>query len=475
MCLEQEHVIPPRVRKDDRIISKLDRITIVDETRRLYKKLVQYREVCISIYVFKKCAFDPSVEKQLAEYLVNCSRINNITPRQGQRDSSCAEIGVAIQTVVSYVAKYTFALLIERPSTMEQRNAKRNASQIQDVATKWFIYTSETKPADIPNDTLTHLRVAPSWKRFLHAPFVPAKHCTFQKLETFSSDRSLEDGTIVFAFSQCYNLQKLPEGLRSIPRAAFRSCFSLVQVQLPETLTYIGTYAFCRCANLKLVQFVSDASLETSSSYCSLEDGTIVLPDRVKQIDRFAFCFCDSLRKVVVCSTSTNLGKGAFSSCRGLLSVELPEDLQDHIVQYMDSFGSTPMDYLCLNRMPNSTEAIRRVLQMCFDYSLGLESLCKSDALCQAVDKALAVDLSSRRRAIGRVYFELANNEWKEVFCLLELFLWKVKIDGFGLKKKEQIADRQSCRISCGASIVIPYVITFLGNSSRKTIFVDSP
>eukprot|EP00980_Cylindrotheca_fusiformis_P020520 scaffold7572_cov118-Cylindrotheca_fusiformis.AAC.9 len=48
----------------------------------------------------------------------------------------------------------------------------------------------------------------------------------------------------------------------------------------------------------------------------------------------------------------------------------------------------------------------------------------------------------------------------------MELFLWKLKIDKFGFKK-EQIADRQNCRIKCGASIVIPHVLSFRNKLQR--------
>eukprot|EP00980_Cylindrotheca_fusiformis_P022496 scaffold9354_cov49-Cylindrotheca_fusiformis.AAC.1 len=73
-----------------------------------------------------------------------------------------------------------------------------------------------------------------------------------------------------------------------------------------------------------------------------------------------------------------------------------------HIVRIMDSFGCTPMDYLCLNREPNSTELIGRILQTRFEQVLGLHHSWKSDML-QAIDEALAVDWSSRKSKLGGV------------------------------------------------------------------------
>eukprot|EP00980_Cylindrotheca_fusiformis_P011424 scaffold2647_cov75-Cylindrotheca_fusiformis.AAC.3 len=168
-------------------------------------------------------------------------------------------------------------------ASMEEENRKRKHSEdnSEEVASKWFVYTSETKNADIPKETLTHLRV--------------------------------------------------DSAVREIPDEVFEFCEALVHVQLPETLTRIGMIAFDHCHSLKCVQFVSDyeSVVETSSITPNLEDGTIVFPEGGKlQIENFAFRACTSLRKVIVCSVSTRLGEGAFCTCEGLLSVELPEGLR---------------------------------------------------------------------------------------------------------------------------------------------------
>eukprot|EP00980_Cylindrotheca_fusiformis_P023278 scaffold10313_cov138-Cylindrotheca_fusiformis.AAC.3 len=143
----------------------------------------------------------------------------------------------------------------------------------------YFVYTSDTKEADIPTETLTHLRV----------------------------DSSLGE----------------------IPDNAFQNCRGLTHVQLPETLRRIGISAFGRCLGLKSVHFVSrNASLQIPSINENVEDGTIVFPETMVEIDVHAFVGCYRLRKIIVCSGFTKLGEGAFSECRGLVSVDLPERLQ---------------------------------------------------------------------------------------------------------------------------------------------------
>eukprot|EP00980_Cylindrotheca_fusiformis_P014996 scaffold4117_cov97-Cylindrotheca_fusiformis.AAC.3 len=88
-----------------------------------------------------------------------------------------------------------------------------------------------------------------------------------------------------------------------------------------------------------------------------------------------------------------------------------PKGKADHMFHCKDSFGSTPVDYLCLNRTPYSTEVIRRALHVCFAFRLpDSEGSLESDAMRQAVEEALNVEFSSKRREIGRAYFELAKH-----------------------------------------------------------------
>eukprot|EP00980_Cylindrotheca_fusiformis_P002279 scaffold530_cov107-Cylindrotheca_fusiformis.AAC.3 len=165
-------------------------------------------------------------------------------------------------------------------ASMDEPKKKQICSKlVGEEASKFFVYTSETKRTDIPKQTVTHLRV----------------------------DSSVTE----------------------IPVKAFKHCDALVHVQLPCTLTKIGESAFLYCSNLKSVQVVSDRSLETSSIVPNSKDGLFVFAERSKlHIDDEAFSYCQSLRKVIVCSVSTRLGRGVFYNCYGLISVELPEGLR---------------------------------------------------------------------------------------------------------------------------------------------------
>jgi hypothetical protein len=112
----------------------------------------------------------------------------------------------------------------------------------------------------------------------------------------------------------------------------------------------------------------------------------------------------------------------------------------------------------------------------------------KADMLA-ALDGALAAGWSSRQRNMGLLYFNLVAYERLEAISMLALALWKVKIDEYKAPtqdtdhecveecspKRPRLdtsysdgVDRQSCRISCGAEIVMSNVLPFLDKVCRE-------
>eukprot|EP00980_Cylindrotheca_fusiformis_P005997 scaffold1284_cov108-Cylindrotheca_fusiformis.AAC.11 len=306
------------------------------------------------------------------------------------------------------------------------------------------------------------------------------------------------------AFSYCSSLShvRIPSSVESMGCGAFSGCSSMISIELPEGLLLEmdpeGSRSLVNVAGAFLIgsidfveqflQYSKFGSVVDSvvdgvadlhrklkhrfdssplnelcyyQSYHSSEDAMALLRFLVdenpltatRQVDEFGM----TPLHILSLSQTPNLEM--------LLAVMKAGADSDRIICGKDSFGSTPMDYLCSNRMPNSTQVIRRVVQTRIDW-LGLDRW-KLDML-QALDQALAVDWSSRSMEICRVYSKLANYERKVILSLVELCLWKVKIDEVG--SKEQDADRQCCRIIDGCSIVIPLVLSFLGSIGMQLL-----
>jgi hypothetical protein len=163
---------------------------------------------------------------------------------------------------------------------------------------------------------------------------------------------------------------------------------------------------------------------------------------------------------------------------------------QVDIICTRDKFGSTPMDHLFLNHTHEATTVIQSLLPTILVNRLHWLGLVRwqSEDILTAMNEALAVlEGSSRRRAVGILSFKLATYERLESMSLLELALWKGKIDGCKAaivtdrghneersSKRPRLdkshlshVDRQSCRINSGAEVVISNVLPFLDKVCR--------
>eukprot|EP00980_Cylindrotheca_fusiformis_P005144 scaffold1089_cov117-Cylindrotheca_fusiformis.AAC.7 len=292
------------------------------------------------------------------------------------------------------------------------------------------------------------------------------------------------------AFADCKSLShvRIPACVESFANDAFVGCGSMISIEIPEHLSS----GVCLYGCLSLMNVYGgmeyDQDFLKSWSIRSVVDGRDEIARRLKH--RFdnapvnKLCYYQSyhspsdamiqLRGLLhedPLAATTEVDEFGMTPLHTLSLSQAPNmDMLvalmnggnlDHIFQSWDSFESTPMDYLCLNRMPQASHVIRRVLQTRFGQLLGLDSRPWKSDILQAIDEALDADWTSRRYKIIIICWKLANYEREEVFSIMELYLWKMKIDEVG-SMKGQIADRQSCLLNSGASVVIPHVLTFL-------------
>ena len=102
---------------------------------------------------------------------------------------------------------------------------------------------------------------------------------------------------------------------------AFKYCHSLTSVQLPSTITEIGVSAFYNCYSL----------------------GSFVIPDGVRLIQTSAFYGCSGMTSVTIPSSVTVIGSYAFEECRGLTTLDIPSSVQSigsYITRYCINMNS---------------------------------------------------------------------------------------------------------------------------------------
>ena len=110
-----------------------------------------------------------------------------------------------------------------------------------------------------------------------------------------------------YAFYNCSRLVSVTfsNGLTSLGSHAFQNCSELVSVTLPEGLTSLEDYAFSHCYKLE----------------------SVILPNSLISIGNHAFYRCKLLTSVNIPPQVTDIGACAFTECELLTSLELPDHL----------------------------------------------------------------------------------------------------------------------------------------------------
>jgi len=106
----------------------------------------------------------------------------------------------------------------------------------------------------------------------------------------------------------------IPNGVRYIRKDAFSGCKQLENIELPESVEIIEQNVFSQCTQLK----------------------SITIPNRVKTIDRYSFMGCINLEEVVLPIGLEIIKEGAFNNC-AFESIEIPNSV---VYIYGNSFAT---------------------------------------------------------------------------------------------------------------------------------------
>ena len=285
----------------------------------------------------------------------------------------------------------------------------------------------------------------------------------------------------------------IDRSIDEIEDKAFWYFENLVQVDTHDGLRKIGKYAFFNCRSLRRINLKSVVEIDEQAFHWCKNLELVEFGERLEIIGYNAFDGCTSLKTSPKLPSIITIGQGAFGNCKHLIDIQLSERLETIGVQAFYGCDRLQRISIPLKRDLFPFDYVwRRYSQ--FDYcdqlttvdlvggihetvaSLHMESW-RTEMIAEInrINQVLYCDKGGQIKQWLEMVLDKMNHYKvehcryvKEGITLLELALWKAKLD----EKEEYAAEgktsktsgiaRKDKRMTCGADMVINNVLPFL-------------
>lgn len=135
-----------------------------------------------------------------------------------------------------------------------------------------------------------------------------------------------------YAFVCCDSLTEvtIPNSVTSIEMCAFSRCTSLNNITIPNSVINIGAFAFSDCTNLRSVDISNNITNISNGTFSRCENLTkVTIPDNVISIGDSVFKDCTGLEKVEIPNSVKSIGNSAFYNCPNLANIAIPNSVTD--------------------------------------------------------------------------------------------------------------------------------------------------
>lgn len=160
--------------------------------------------------------------------------------------------------------------------------------------------------------------------------------------------------TVILGSASSGKLQE--SSLKIINENAFMGCLDLKEIEIPDTVELISSYAFNGSG---LYNNSSNGVVYAGKWIVGCDpkraSGPIVIDNDVVGISNYAFYQCDKITSVTIADSVKTIGRSAFYQCTGLETVKLPSTLE--VIQDYTFYGCSQ---LVLPKLPNTLKSIGR-------------------------------------------------------------------------------------------------------------------
>lgn len=133
-----------------------------------------------------------------------------------------------------------------------------------------------------------------------------------------------------YAFEGCSSIHSLtiPNSVIRVGSYAFDNCTSLISVTIPNSVTSIGNQAFQNCRSLISITIPNSVTTILNSTFSGCEALTFVsIPNSVISIGNDVFAECHSLKSITIPNSVTTIGSRAFKGCSNITTITFPESI----------------------------------------------------------------------------------------------------------------------------------------------------
>lgn len=131
-----------------------------------------------------------------------------------------------------------------------------------------------------------------------------------------------------------FNMEEvvLPDTIETISSYAFNGCKNLKKINFPESLTYIGDYAFSN-TSIEAAEISENIEHLGNGAFKNTKIKSIIIPSNIVTIPSHLFEDCKFLQYVEIADGVENISEYAFNNCKSLYTLIIPNSIR-HIYEY---------------------------------------------------------------------------------------------------------------------------------------------